>query len=174
MVPADIETWAKIIDSLSDTAHVAEVGCGHSSVWLLRRLHSTQRYTGVEHTAHWADVARNEAQHHPDAEVRYVPVDGRCGSRGAYATHAEEVNDDGSADAYLSALDDVAGSIDCILIDGIVRSDYLVHLRSRLRPGCVVCLHDFTGREEWYAGGVGLYETIDEPQSPESLLVMRA
>ena len=107
-------------------ATVFEYGSGASTMWLSRRA---GRVHSVEHHAGFAALMQAELSGHPNASVRVVEP-----TPSAHAAMPSRKEGYGGLDfsAYVSAIDDLQGSFDLVVIDGRARASCLAVAAERL------------------------------------------
>lgn len=118
-----VEEW---LVSRPEPATVFEYGSGASTVWLARR---SGRVHSVEHDAEFARHMDEAISCHPNASVRVVEA-----TPSAHAAMPSSKEGYGGLDfsAYVSAIDDVPGSFDLVVIDGRARASCLAVATERL------------------------------------------
>lgn len=140
LVRLDVPWWTfeagRLVDDFLSgrpSPAVFEWGSGASTVWLARRSSSVH---SVEHDPAWA--MRMHAVLPPGAHLRLVApvrVTGAptCGSAKPGFEHLDFAD-------YVTAIDDVQGDLDLIVIDGRAREHCLERAVHRLAPGGLIVL----------------------------------
>lgn len=111
-------------------ARVFEWGSGASTLWLAARAGSVH---SVEHHAGWAELLAPRLPAH--VELRVVEAEA---SAHPVAPSAKPGHAGLDFAAYVSAIDDVPGDFDLVVIDGRAREACLVRAVERLAPGGVI------------------------------------
>lgn len=137
---------------------VVEFGCGGSTLLLASAIAPHQRLISIEHNPEWATKVREMlatlAPDHPRIHVllyepvlkltQYAkPLEENPAALGNYLTPAVDWNHAG-----------------VVFVDGIARGACLAMLRTRLKSGTTVFLHDYVGREMWYDWATSLYDRV--------------
>lgn len=149
-----------IVDKLTPDAVLVEYGSGGSTIFFADNLSPVRHLISIEHNLEWyTKVQRALGKHHEGHAVdyRYIPPAFPL-QRYVFANPEEEMP--AGLTSYLHP-DIQWNEVDFVLVDGIARGAVLATLRTKLRPGTTVVLHDYTGREAWYDWAVQLYERVN-------------
>lgn len=150
MQPPERAQLARLIGDLPDGATVLEFGSGHSSFFILHRLTPHSTLHSVEHSTLWATQVLLNCGTDPRFTLHLVPLDVISDGH-----PQEERVVDGSDDYFNPPVD--WSNVRLVLVDGIMRAETLRRIRPRLVPPVIVLLHDYIGREDWYADGIKDY-----------------
>lgn len=164
MEPDEIDLMYDLIDKLPDDGLMVEWGSGGSTErWLKRMKGTNKRLISIEHNKQWhtkVTASVNELDEQGELSKHqftyiYKPNLYPFRYSHGYASITEE-HFYGLQD-YISA-DDAIWDADIFFIDGVARNacavSVLVHSR---KPTPAIFIHDYVGREDWYAWAVSLY-----------------
>jgi hypothetical protein len=153
MVALDLPWWTfeaiERVDSFLATrpnARVFEYGSGASTVWLARRAASV---TSIEHDAGWHPVVAAQVASMPGVDLRLVPPDAAAEANPDFGSSKPGWRDK-SFRHYVTAIDQMTGMFDLIVIDGRAREACLAHAGSRLAPGGMI-VFDNSNRSRYRA-----------------------
>jgi hypothetical protein len=157
MRPDEIDEIYAQIDCLPKDGLMVEWGSGGSTERWLKRLKGNQRLISIEHNEQWyGKVSLSIQQDGLGDRLHYIFKRAKYpGYKHGYGSVTEEHFF--GLDEYIEP-DDAIWDADLFFIDGVARSPCAasVLLKSRKRDPAIY-LHDYVGREHWYAWGVNLY-----------------
>lgn len=117
-------------------ARVFEWGSGASTIWLARRSGSV---VTVEHDVRFADTVRALVPPGAQVDVRMIPLPEQPRPHSAPpGPTAQMVPGEPAVWPYVSAIDEVGGTFDVIVVDGRARERCLVHAMPHLAAGGIL------------------------------------
>tara|TARA_Y100000310_G_scaffold105378_1_gene103822 strand:- start:5646 stop:6230 length:585 start_codon:yes stop_codon:yes gene_type:complete len=164
-----------ILNAVPENGILAEWGLGGTTIWFLENMKGDQFLYSIEHNKEWATqiagqigekkLNNKHSLHLREPEFAYQLSDTE--TLNTYATPLEECP--AGLMNYIIPIDVFASSPDVFLIDGVARGACLAMVRMFAKPGSIVFLHDWNGRENWYGWAVRLYGEKVEKET-ENLL----
>ena len=157
MQPDEIEYITARIREMPEDGKMIEWGSGGSTVKWLETMTAQQELITIEHNPAWHMKVSEYINSRPDINQRftYLFKPELYGYEHGYATIAEE-HPFGLDDYLWPAMPRKRiGDADIFLVDGVARATCatLVNFLST-KPDPVIFIHDYYGREQWYAWAV--------------------
>lgn len=167
MSEQDADAMKAVIAALPENARLIEFGCGGSTTMIASVLKPTQHLYSIEHNPGWYTKVKMALDNFPLVSMYLAPLDMPM-DRWRFAQPEEEMG--ACAYDYIHPLKEGWENIDFAFVDGIARGPVLATLRTKLRPGTPVLVHDYTGRETWYKWATDLYDRVSQH---DLMLVLR-
>jgi hypothetical protein len=176
MYPEEIPVLQALVDAVPTNGVILEYGSGGSTQFFADNLGEGRRLISIEHNEEWYDKVTVALKGHPhtDRIERFLHKPDFPLSRYVFANPEEEMP--AGLQDYIHtnlALPYTYSAVDFVLVDGVARGACLAALRTRLAPGTIVALHDYTGRENWYDWAVRLFDVVSGPIGRAGLLTLR-
>lgn len=155
------EAFEAYVRATPKDCDIIEYGCGGSTV-LLQSMIEDRNVLSVEHHPDWWMNVKKEIWT-PQITLVYEPnqFDKELWSR--TGCEHEELAAGGYRYIHAPRLHTPKrdwNKTGLVLVDGMARGACLAWLRSYLTPNTTVLLHDFAGREPWYAWATALYDVV--------------
>ena len=161
MYPDEVTALQATVDALPEAAVIVEFGSGGSTRFFADNLQAARRLVSIEHNAEWYETVSIALDQHPNRERITLIYAGPELPLSRYIFAMPEEEMPAGLARYIHPETPVSWSdVTCVLVDGVARGACLAALRTKLRPGTTVLLHDYTGREYWYDWAVSLYDRV--------------
>ena len=172
MRPDELSAFLSYVNAVPPNSTILEYGCGGSTL-AMQKILGSRRLFSVEHNIQWVNRVRPLITS-PNITLVCEPNQLNRQEWLASGSEVEELSSGGSR--YICApivhnKDWDWNNVGLILVDGVARGACLAWLRKFVSPTTVVLIHDYTGREYWYAWAAMLYRQVALTQT---LLELRA
>jgi len=153
----EIDEIVSSIKSMKKDGLMVEWGSGGSTIKWLESMQKDQKIVTIEHNTSWYRKIRNTMKLYPDYNTRHELIlsEEKHGFKHGYADIIEE-HPFGLEDYIVP--DEKILDADIFFIDGIARAACaMMVLAASKKKDPVIYLHDWVGREAWYAWAVNRF-----------------